>query len=242
MREARVTTNWIAPNTDYENAVSDFIADALNPTKAHVFLESFLPFHERVALLGMRNGVVQTVLKLTCPGVPDFYQGSELWDLSMLDPDNRRPVDYGVRRQLLRKVKVELANGREDAIRALSKNWQDGAIKMAIIHTLLQFRASNPELFAGPSYQSIDVNSEHAEKICAFTRRLKNQQLVVVALTDVRIEGTALQKSLLLLQDSSISKWQDILTGKSFSITLGALPVSEILSELPAAVLVAPTS
>ncbi len=104
MREAKVRTGWTDPNEEYECAVRSFIADILDPEKSAEFLAGFLPFQNRINHFGMLNSLSQTLLRLTAPGVPDTYQGTELWDFSLVDPDNRRPVDYGKRRSMLREL------------------------------------------------------------------------------------------------------------------------------------------
>src|SRR5260370_16153247 len=104
IREAKVHSTWANPNTAYEEAALAFLEGALAPGGSNAFLSAFLPFKERIARLGVSNSLVQTTLKLTVPGVPDIYQGAELWDLSLVDPDNRRPVDFERRAHLLEKI------------------------------------------------------------------------------------------------------------------------------------------
>jgi (1->4)-alpha-D-glucan 1-alpha-D-glucosylmutase len=106
MREAKLHSTWASPDTAYEEAMLGFVRDALDVSRSNAFLSVFLPFQERVARLGIRNSLVQTTLKLTLPGVPDIYQGAELWDLSLVDPDNRRSVDYNPRK-LRKRVIVQ---------------------------------------------------------------------------------------------------------------------------------------
>src|SRR5262249_37676762 len=130
MREAKVHSTWAAPDEAYEQATQSFLADALDPSRPGGFLPAFVPFVERVAALGAQNTLIQTVLKLTLPGVPDIYQGTELWDLSMVDPDNRRPVDYRLRARMLDEVSAELAANRPAAMRRYMQSWQDGRFKL----------------------------------------------------------------------------------------------------------------
>src|SRR3569623_1285394 len=105
MREAKVHTTWAAPNAAYEAAVLEFIRYALDTSRTNPFLESFSAFQQRVATFGALNSLIQVVLKFTAPGVPDLYQGAELWDFSMVDPDNRSPVDFELRRKLLSQIR-----------------------------------------------------------------------------------------------------------------------------------------
>jgi (1->4)-alpha-D-glucan 1-alpha-D-glucosylmutase len=104
LREAKVHSNWHHPNQQYEEAATEFAADLLDPQKASGFLEDFLPFQEKIAQFGVYNSLAQTLLKTASPGIPDFYQGAELWDLNLVDPDNRRPVDFKKRQELLAKI------------------------------------------------------------------------------------------------------------------------------------------
>src|SRR5437764_2427969 len=146
MREARMNTNWISPNIAYENAVVDFIGDVLNPERSGIFFESFLPFQERIAAMGVHNTLVQTVLKLTSPGVPDLYQGCELWDLSLVDPDNRRPVDYGLRQRLLAELRRRVGDGKQLAAlaRELIAAKEDGRVKLFVTTRALHCRREHP--------------------------------------------------------------------------------------------------
>ncbi|MEI9898437.1 MAG: hypothetical protein WDN28_32410 [Chthoniobacter sp.] len=109
LHEAKVNSSWIEPNEAWDKAVCDFVAKILEPGPSNRFLPTFTPFAERLATAGMVNSLAQTALKLTVPGMPDFYQGSELWDLSLVDPDNRRPVDYGLRRKQLTAISGEVS-------------------------------------------------------------------------------------------------------------------------------------
>ena len=154
---------------------------ALDPDRP-AFLNAFLPFARTIARAGVDNSLVQLVLKLTLPGVPDIYQGADLWDLSLVDPDNRRPVDYPERAALLGRLRDELASpdGRGDALRAMLGSWGDGAIKLAITRTLLEARADAPALFADGGYEPIEVTGADAERVLAFARAHDEHRLVVV--------------------------------------------------------------
>ena len=137
LREGKLRSNWAAPNLEYEAAMQAFAAEALRPEGG--FLASFLPFVERIARLGVQNSLVQTALKLTAPGVPDIYQGCELWDLSLVDPDNRRAVDYREREAALAKLgpRLEAEEERAELFEALLATWRDGRIKLAMTALLL---------------------------------------------------------------------------------------------------------
>jgi (1->4)-alpha-D-glucan 1-alpha-D-glucosylmutase len=170
VREAKVHSTWAAPNAVYEEAVLSFVTDALDPSRAGNFLASFLPFVDRVAELGGRNTLVQSVLKLTVPGVPDIYQGAELWDLNLVDPDNRRPVDYALRTELLSEVLQDLGRDRRTAMRRYAETWRDGRFKLAAIATLLAYRRENAALFAEGNYQPLEAQGTDADRVCSFLR------------------------------------------------------------------------
>lgn len=241
LREAKLRTTWAAPDTAYEDAVLGFVRQALDPEHAATFLGAFLPFQQRIARLGVHNSLVQTALKLTVPGVPDLYQGTELWDFSLVDPDNRRPVDFALCERLLDEVTAALARDREAALRAMLETWQDGRIKLALIATVLQFRAEHPALFAGGSYEPLVTEGEDAECVCAYLRRLDTASLLVaVQRFPARCETRPVRASIAAGQaDSDISgTWRDLLSGRSVTVADGVLTAAELFTTLPVALLV----
>src|SRR6266446_3714120 len=146
IKEAKVNSSWIQPNEDWENALRHYVEETLKPQSP--LCSALLPAAEKVAWHGMLNSLSQTILKLTCPGVPDFYQGSELWYLRLVDPDNRDPVDYASREKGLARIE-------ESDISTLFKGWKDGLIKLAIVRLLLQLRQREPRLFQSGIYSSL---------------------------------------------------------------------------------------
>ena len=179
MREAQVYTSWTDVNERYEEAVARFVDALLDSIEGNLFLEDFLPFQRRVARLGALNGLSQTLLKLTAPGVPDVYQGNELWDFSLVDPDNRRPVDFGLREKLLAGVK------RLDPADASSllehDEWQDGRPKLYLTWKALEMRRDNPGLFENGEYVPLEVVGERAVHLVTFARRYGSEAAIVVA-------------------------------------------------------------
>jgi (1->4)-alpha-D-glucan 1-alpha-D-glucosylmutase len=171
-REAKVHSSWINPNARYDEAIARFIEAILDPERSAAFLEDFVVFHARVAHFGMLSSLGQTLVKLTAPGVPDFYQGSELWDLNLVDPDNRRPVDWGLRSRLLDEVLTALAAGRDRTAFAeeLVKTKADGRVKLFVIHEGLAFRRARRVLFETGAYRPLEVRGAYAEHVCAFAR------------------------------------------------------------------------
>ena len=236
MREARVHTSWAAPDEAYEAAMAALIRTALAGTRAAAFRPLLLPFASWIARAGVDNGLVQTALKLTIPGVPDVYQGAELWDLSMVDPDNRRPVDFEIREQLLREVQAALASDRKGAMEAFLEQWPDGRIKLAVTTTLLALRRDQPALFEKGVYEPVPAEGPGCEAICAFVRRHRDATLLVVA---ARFPGRRHEQPLDGVQlrwPATPSRWQDVLTGTTVE-SGAALPA--LLATLPVAVLMA---
>jgi len=181
LREGKQRSNWAAPNLEYEAAMHAFANEALRPEGG--FLTSFLPFVERVARLGVQNSLVQTALKLTAPGVPDIYRGCELWDLSLVDPDNRRAVDYREREAAFAMLapRLEIEHERAELIESLLTTWRDGRIKLAVTALLLAFRRDHAELFADGGYLPIETTGEDAEFALGFVRTAGERRIAVLA-------------------------------------------------------------
>ena len=231
VREAKVNSSWLEPNAAWDSAVREFVAALLAPGGRNRFPQRLAPLAERVAQLGAVNSLAQTVLKLTCPGVPDFYQGSELWDFSLVDPDNRRPVDFALRQQHL----DSLANASP---RELLENWRDGRIKMFAIHRLLTLRRERPELFARGAYAGIPASGSFEEKVVAFERRNEGAVVLVIvprhtATLGFPPIGEAWADTHLI--PTPASRWRDVFTGREHGG--GNVSLSEAFAELPFAVL-----
>ena len=171
-REGKQETSWVNVNQDYEQALTQFVEDILDSRKANRFLSSFEAFVLRSALLGALNSLSQVALKTTVPGIPDFYQGSEFWDLSLVDPDNRRRVDFAVRRQALDLNSFDWSK--------LAQSWCDGRIKLALTQRLLALRNELPQLFLHGAYQELEVNGRDADSVVAFARTHGSDCIVVV--------------------------------------------------------------
>jgi (1->4)-alpha-D-glucan 1-alpha-D-glucosylmutase len=223
LREAKVHTTWAAPNATYEDAVRDFIRYALDVSRPNAFLESFAGFVARVAPLGMHNSLVQTVLKLTVPGVPDIYQGAELWDFSLVDPDNRRPVDYATRRNLLAAEDTEIA-----------QTW-DGRLKLRFARDLLRLRRQHPDLFGLGSYEALAATGISTERIVAFARQHGGTSLLVAAALFPAREMTWSDEQIVSGQDQE--RWTSLLDGREITARQGALAAADLFATLPVAVL-----
>jgi (1->4)-alpha-D-glucan 1-alpha-D-glucosylmutase len=187
-KEAKVHTSWINPNNAYDKAVEKFIDKALKPLKSNRFLDSFLTFQERISRMGAINSLAQVLLKITSPGVPDTYQGSELWDFSLVDPDNRQTVDYDHRKRLLQNLKSLLAvpqeqdaKNRTESLRGLLDHWENGQIKMFVTACCLRLRREHPDLFLEGDYLPLQVAGERADNVVAFARQIRRKLSITVA-------------------------------------------------------------
>jgi (1->4)-alpha-D-glucan 1-alpha-D-glucosylmutase len=215
---------------------------ALTGNRATSFLGAFLPFARRLAALGAHNSLVQSVLALTCPGVPDLYNGMELWDFSLVDPDNRAPVDYAVREQLLAECQAALRQDRAGNLARWFEAWHDGRIKLAVTLTLLQARAARSELFTTGDYQPLSVTGAQADEVCAFARTRGEQVLVcAVARFPHRRErqGVDTDTRLALPPTFAPATWHELLSGRELKGSAEGIALTELFATLPVAVLVA---
>jgi len=174
VKEAKLHTSWLNPNDQYETALTTFIERVLAGSHAARFLPAFLAFQQQVARCGIVNALSQVVLKIASPGVPDFYQGTELWDFNLVDPDNRRPVDFLRRAQMLDSVDAVLAlpaAQRRNALGRLIATLPSGALKLLITAAALRFRSARPDLFLEGAYLPLDVDATVEARVVAFARR-----------------------------------------------------------------------
>jgi (1->4)-alpha-D-glucan 1-alpha-D-glucosylmutase len=171
-REGKENTSWITPNADYEAALAGFLDRILDRRGSAAFIASFDAFARRAALVGALKSLVQVTLKATMPGVPDFYQGTEFWDLSFVDPDNRRPVDFRARHSALRETTPDWPE--------LARTWPEGGIKLALIHRLLGFRNRLATVFAQGDYQPLSVKGPDQNEVLAFARSSGRDAAIVV--------------------------------------------------------------
>ncbi|VVN89853.1 malto-oligosyltrehalose synthase [Pseudomonas fluorescens] len=171
LREAKLQSSWSAPNDAYEQATQTFLERLLLSPEGLELRSAMGNAAQLIAPAGALNGLAQTLLRLTVPGVPDLYQGNEFWDFSLVDPDNRRPVDFSSRQQALQSA---------PQVSQLLENWHDGRIKQALIARVLARRAEHPELFRRGRYQALEVLGSQAERVLAFSREIEGQRAVVI--------------------------------------------------------------
>ncbi len=230
LREAKVNSNWNDPDEVYEKRVCEFVGKILAPGSN--FLKTFQPFHDKISAYGVINSLVQLTLKSTCPGIPDFYQGTELWDFSMVDPDNRRPVDFARMGKMLGQLIREKAEHQGDFLQYLYNNRENGRIKMWFSYLLINERKRNPELFVNGQYYPLEVTGKCRDNILAFARSYFNTWYIIV----VPLYIAPLQENSspdwndthVILPELAPEKWISIFNG-SRAGNEGYICVSEIL-------------
>jgi (1->4)-alpha-D-glucan 1-alpha-D-glucosylmutase len=172
VHEAKTRTSWVNPHARYDDAIAAFAEALLDRRRSREFLRDFVEFQTRVAHFAAFNSLAQVLIKITAPGVPDFYQGTELWDGSLVDPDNRRPVDFAARRRLLDEL-IDEAQSTHDVptlARDLVKTIEDGRVKLYVTRQALVFRGAHAALFRDGGYVALEPDGRHAEHLCAFAR------------------------------------------------------------------------
>ena len=232
LHEAKINTSWIQPNEEWDAAMHDFVAKILEATPRNKFLPVFLRLAKEIARLGAINSLTQTLLKLTSPGVPDIYQGNEIWDYSLVDPDNRRPVDYDGRREMLAALPGATPN-------ELTRKWPDGRIKMFLTQRVLRFRREHADLFQRGEYLPLRASGMFAESCISFTRRLTDKWIAVIAPRlssrvgfppiGERWKDTAIE----FPETFSLKKAHDLFTCRPIRFHNGRVLIGDALSVLP---------
>ncbi len=249
-REAMVHTRWVSPQVEHENGLLSFVDRVLDESGNQEFLRDFLKTQSRIAYYGALNSLSQMLLKVASPGVPDFYQGTELWDFSLVDPDNRRPVDFAKRVRLLKDLKIQEKEGREGLLALMLPNWKDGRIKLYIMYQALKFRKSFLDLFLHGDYLPLAAKGGRDENILAFARKQENNWVLAVAARfftqianfgQLPIGQEVWWENVLMMPPEAPIAWVDILTGKNHisdkSKPSTSLPLQKIFQHLPVALL-----
>jgi len=233
LKEAKLNTSWIQPNENWDHAMQEFVAGILEPGPRNKFLPVFLPVAAEIARIGAINSLAQTAIKLTAPGVPDIYQGTEIWDDSLVDPDNRRPIDYARRREMLAKIEKVPAN-------ELMQCWPDGRIKMRLTQRLLHLRCENPELFREGNYESLNFGGAFADCAIGFARRHGDRAIIVIvprlsSQVGFPPVGDRWQDTHVLLS-SQLTGLRDVFCDRELRVKNSQLRLTEAMSQLPFAV------
>jgi (1->4)-alpha-D-glucan 1-alpha-D-glucosylmutase len=254
LHEAKVNLSWINQNPEYVQAMQDFLADILSAKRReNPFVSQMEQFMPPVAFFGAINSLAQTVLKLTSPGSPDIYQGTDLWDFSLVDPDNRRPVDYDTRQEFMKELCSAQSGDLNVLCEDLLRNYHDGRIKLWTIMRTSRLRRNNPELFRHSTYVPLEVTDKQ-EHVCAFMRHLALEQqakcsamITVVPRLSYTLMRGKMQAPLgevwegaeLTLPENLPSSFENLFTGERLNRTeKGTLLCREIFARFPVAVLV----
>jgi (1->4)-alpha-D-glucan 1-alpha-D-glucosylmutase len=253
LKEAKVHTSWISPHEEYDEAVREFVRSILKPCDDNRFLPDFVEFQGATARAGLFNSLSQTLVKIASPGVPDIYQGTEIWNFSLVDPDNRRPVDYEHLAALLASLDAaDTEQSRAALIADLLREPEDGRLKLYVTSRALGFRRRKGELFRSGDYLPLAAVGERAGNVVAFARRHgAGDECVVVAarfFTRLMREGDASltplgadvwgETAVLPERQLAGGLYRDVFTGGEFDFREGQpLPLARLLAGLPLALL-----
>jgi (1->4)-alpha-D-glucan 1-alpha-D-glucosylmutase len=251
VREAKVHTRWIRPNPEHERAVRDFVTALLVDESGGRFREDFLGFQAKVAYYGALNGLAQVLLKIASPGVPDFYQGSELWDLRLVDPDNRGPVDFSLRTRLLAELAVREEQGLLPLVEELVPAWKDGRIKLFLTYRALNFRKKRRDLFLSGEYHPLQAAGGNKDHVLAFARKREGNWVVAAVprlVTRLSPPGEFPlgqkawgMRSGLVLPEGAPDKWRNVFTGENLHLSPGngkrTLSLHAVFRHFPVALL-----
>jgi (1->4)-alpha-D-glucan 1-alpha-D-glucosylmutase len=250
VREAKMYSRWTKQNEPHENALHRFAVEILN-SGANSFRKDFLRLQRKLAWHGALNSLAQLLIKITAPGVPDFYQGCELWDLSLVDPDNRRQVDFRKRIQMLETLRKDQSARPRRLLREISSGWHDGRIKLYLTDRALEFRRLHSDIYEDGSYLPLDCSGARESNIFAFARIKKGQWCLTIAprLTTELAPTARMPLGKNVWQDTALhlpaeapQDWQNVLTGDQISATAVSrrnrvLTVSEVLQRFPVALM-----
>jgi (1->4)-alpha-D-glucan 1-alpha-D-glucosylmutase len=247
-REAKARTSWARVNEPYEKATEAFVRALLADRPGNEFLHDFRAATIPITWIGLLNGLGMAAVKFTSPGVPDCYQGNEVWDFSLVDPDNRRPVDYGHRADLLNRLEAMGATPSAEALAEIFHDIADGRAKLFVMWRLLQLRREREALFRDGGYMAIRATGEHAKHALAFARRHGKEVSITVVprlMVGLGIEPGALPCGAAVWGDTRIELpflsdgdvLRNAFTGEEMRVTGGGLAIAELLARVPVAVM-----
>ncbi len=246
-REAKVYSSWLKPNEAHERALQSFVDEILDPHPQNRFLEHFLEFQKRIAFAGAINSLSQMILKIAAPGIPDFYQGTFVWDFSLVDPDNRRPLDMSRREALTLTMEQWRTESPREVAAYLLSHWRDGELKAYVIFQALRSRVEDPELFQKGKYIPLSFDGEASQHAVGFARRLGNRWILAIVPRFVSkytdsdrfpLGKRVWHDARLILPASAPQRWRNAFTGEAIDGE-AAIPLSDVFRNFPAALLVA---
>jgi len=247
IREAKVHTAWLKPDTAYEEACLSFLDSLLDPSGDGPFLKVFLPFQRKIAYYGIFNSLSQVLIKIAAPGIPDFYQGTELWDLNLVDPDNRRPVDFATREAMLRRLWVEAGNDPLGLAERVLASPEDGRVKLFLTHRALEARREMVSLFRQGRYLPLAVTGKWRDHLIAFARNQGEEWAAAVAprfLVELIREGEApvgkkvWQDTAIVLPPGAPEVWKDAITGRQVTCK-ESFAAGDVLKSFPVSLMIA---
>jgi (1->4)-alpha-D-glucan 1-alpha-D-glucosylmutase len=242
VREAKERSSWSNPNAEYEAMLGRFVAGALDGSRPNPFVADMHGFVMRLARPGAINSLAQTLVKLAAPGVADTYQGGELWDYSMVDPDNRRAVDWHLRRRLLDELVERFGTGEigRQPFAELAAQWRDGREKLFLTWRALALRARAPTLFAGGAYRPLATSGRHGDRLCAFAR-IANGAIAVAVVPRLVLpllgEGGTIDWGDTAVELPEGDSWRDVLAQRPLGRRDGAIAAGDLLADFPVALL-----
>jgi (1->4)-alpha-D-glucan 1-alpha-D-glucosylmutase len=236
LREAKVNSDWAAPDEEYEQSCVEFIRQILAPESE--FLKSLLPFLTEVITLSNRYSLAQSLIKITAPGIPDTYQGAGLWDLSFVDPDNRRPVDYEKRIKFLDEIREKEAESNSVLFSYLEDNRLEGVEKLFVTSKALNFRKENASVFSAGKYLPLQLTGKDMVTV-SYARNLHNKWALLVIPLRAKTESPSEDLSSaddVVLPEGAPTVWKNIFTGEVLNVD-NRIPVSECCKNFPIALL-----
>lgn len=252
LREGKARSSWINPDEEYEQACARFAEALLRPGGNNAFYAALSEFVDAVAIPAAVNSLSQLLVKLTAPGMPDIYQGTELWDFSLVDPDNRRPVDFAARARTLQEIEMRLAKAPDALVAELLENFADGRIKLFLMRRALAARNAHADIFREGAYAPLSFTGERSEHLFGFVRSLEGRHLLtVVPRFPLRLAGASwplgnIWGDAAILLPETIGEppgaAQDMITGRNIPIEKGAIAAARVLEAFPAALLSIQTS
>jgi (1->4)-alpha-D-glucan 1-alpha-D-glucosylmutase len=247
LREAKTRTSWIEQDRQYEDACTKFVGRLIVFDQKDVFWRDFISFQKDVAAYAVYNSLSQVLIKMTAPGIPDFYQGSELWDLNLVDPDNRRPVDFEHRVRLLAEIKNKEGRSKQHFLTGLLKHPEDGSVKMFLIRKVLAARRKYRHVFENGDYLPLPVSGEQNNHIVAFARKCEAQTAIVVAPrflaslispAQLPVGDSVWKDTRVIIPEHTSDSWVNVVTNEQIRES-NELPAGQLFGCFPAALLVA---
>jgi (1->4)-alpha-D-glucan 1-alpha-D-glucosylmutase len=260
-REAKVHTSWINPVAEYDTAIREFVAAVLTENPKNRFLPEFRRFHDKIVDCGLYNALSQTLLKLTSPGVPDIYQGQELWDFSLVDPDNRRAVNFAQRQKMLARLRKDIGRHERSLLsvaRQLAQNPRDPRLKLFVTWRVLQFRRRHAELFQQGDYIPLNVQGTKGKHLCAFAWQWSpppatEQQIAIIiaprliaqllqlptndSTTALPLGSTTWEDTQIIAENAALATLRNLFTGQTYTSSPYHILAAEALADFPVAVL-----